>query len=92
VVPTKAVISGLRRNSTATCSSSRPLKSNRDTGQNTGRGFTVVVVRDRAADEPYTRWFSPNSTINNAITRVDRARLSCAFLVQRVVERIEHKL
>jgi hypothetical protein len=26
-------------------SRSWPLKSNRDTGQNTGRGFTVVVVR-----------------------------------------------
>jgi hypothetical protein len=55
VVPTRAVISGLTRNSTAMSPSSRswPLKSNRDTGQNTGRVFTVVVVPDRAADEPH---------------------------------------
>jgi hypothetical protein len=60
VAPTKAVISRLaKRNSTAMCPSSRswPLKSNRDTEQNTGRGFTVrgftlEVARNRMGHHP----------------------------------------
>jgi hypothetical protein len=42
-------------------SQSWPLKSNRDTEQNTGRRFTVVVVRDRAPDEPLHQVASANS-------------------------------
>jgi hypothetical protein len=48
-----------RRDSTAMCPSSRswPLKSNRDTEQNTGRGvtvrrFTLVVARNRMGHHP----------------------------------------
>jgi hypothetical protein len=56
MVPTRAVISALAKELHCMFPSSRnwPLKSNRDTGQNTGCGLTVVrCPRQSPPDEPY---------------------------------------
>jgi hypothetical protein len=50
-------------------------------------------IRDRAPDEPYTRWFSART--RRSTTRSlgsTGARLSCAFLVQLMVQAIKRKL
>jgi hypothetical protein len=48
------------------------LKSDRDNERNWAC-LNSSRVRDRAPDEPYTKWFSANSTLDNAITRADRS-------------------